>query len=73
MPIFYNFLFALNLRKRINIITEIAVEFKKELEGLLKQGFQRVKIDGEVYDLEEVPSLEKNTMQKKEITDKYHC
>ena len=25
-------------------------EFKKELDGLLKQGFQRVKIDGEVYD-----------------------
>lgn len=33
MPIVYNFLFALNLRKRINIITEIAVEFKKELEA----------------------------------------
>ena len=35
-------------------------EFKKELEGLLKQGFQRVKIDGEVYDLEEAPALNKN-------------
>ena len=35
-------------------------EFKKELEGLLKQGFQRVKIDGEVYDLEDVPPLQKN-------------
>ena len=33
MPIVYNFLFALNLRKRINIITEIAIEFKKELEA----------------------------------------
>lgn len=34
-------------------------EFKKELDGLLKQGFQRVKIDGEVYDLEDAPALEK--------------
>ena len=31
-----------------------------ELEGLLKQGFQRVKIDGEVYDLEDAPALNKN-------------
>ena len=42
-------------------------EFKKELEGLLKQGFQRVKIDGEVYDLEEVPSLEKNIKHDIEV------
>lgn len=35
-------------------------EFKKEFESLLKQGFQRVKVDGEIYDLEEVPNLEKN-------------
>ena len=32
MPIVYNFLFALNLRKRVSIINEIAVEFEKELE-----------------------------------------
>ena len=32
MPIVYNFLFVLNLRKRVNIIAEIAVEFEKELE-----------------------------------------
>ncbi len=42
-------------------------EFKKELESLLKQGFQRVKIDGEVYDLEEVPSLEKNIKHTIEV------
>lgn len=42
-------------------------EFKKELEGLLKQGFQRVKIDGEVYDLEEVPALEKNIKHDIEV------
>ena len=32
MPIVYNFIFALNLRKRVSIIDEIAVEFEKELE-----------------------------------------
>ena len=34
MPIVYNFIFALNLRKRVSIIAEIAVEFKKELERI---------------------------------------
>ena len=42
-------------------------EFKKELDGLLKQGFQRVKIDGEVYDLEEVPALQKNVKHDIEV------
>lgn len=42
-------------------------EFKKELEGLLKQGFQRVKIDGEVYDLEDAPALEKNIKHDIEV------
>lgn len=39
--------------------------FAKELESLSKQGFQRVKIDGIVYDIDELPSLNKN--QKHEI------
>lgn len=34
MPIVYNFLFVLNLRKRVGIISEIANEFEKELEQL---------------------------------------
>lgn len=34
MPIVYNFIFVLNLRKRIGIIAEIAVEFAKELERI---------------------------------------
>ena len=42
-------------------------EFKKEFESLLKQGFQRVKVDGEVYDLEEVPDLEKNIKHNIEV------
>lgn len=34
MPIVYNFIFALNLRKRVSIINEIAAEFEKELEKI---------------------------------------
>lgn len=34
MPIVYNFLFVLNLRKRVNIISSIAEEFRKELERI---------------------------------------
>ena len=34
LPIVYNFLFALNLKKRINLIGEIVDEFEKELEEL---------------------------------------
>lgn len=41
-------------------------EYKKEFQNLLKQGFQRVKINNEIYDLEEVPELNKN--QKHDIS-----
>ncbi len=34
MPIVYNFLIALNLKKRVGLISEIADEFQKELEQL---------------------------------------
>lgn len=34
-------------------------EYRKELADLQKQGFQRVKIDGTVYDIEETPTLDK--------------
>lgn len=40
-------------------------EFKKEFESLQKQGYQRINIDGTMYDIEEVPSLNKN--QKHDI------
>src|SRR5476649_1862603 len=33
------------------------VEFKKEMQELRKQGFQRVKVDGKVYDIDEAPTL----------------
>jgi excinuclease ABC subunit A len=35
-------------------------EYKKELQDLLKKGFQRVKIDGEVHEITEAPALDKN-------------
>ncbi|MFP6731018.1 MAG: excinuclease ABC subunit UvrA [Alphaproteobacteria bacterium] len=34
-------------------------EYRKELAELLKRGFQRVKIDGEVYPIDEAPALDK--------------
>lgn len=40
-------------------------EFKKEFETLQKQGYQRVNIDGTLYNIEEVPLLNKN--QKHDI------
>ena len=34
MPLVYNFIFALNLRKRVDIISQIADEFEKELDKI---------------------------------------
>lgn len=34
-------------------------EYKKDLAELQKKGFQRVKIDGEIYDLDDTPDLDK--------------
>ena len=34
MTVVYNFIFALNLRKRLNIVGDIAVEFGKELDKI---------------------------------------
>ena len=34
-------------------------EYRKEFLDLRKRGFQRVKIDGEIYDIEETPELDK--------------
>ncbi len=39
----------------------------KLLEGLKKEGFVRVRVDGEVYDLEEVPALDKNIKHTIEV------
>jgi excinuclease ABC subunit A len=34
-------------------------EFRKELQRLAKRGFQRVRIDGELYDIDDAPALDK--------------
>ena len=35
------------------------VEYKKELADLMKKGFQRVKIDGQFYEIADAPALDK--------------
>jgi excinuclease ABC subunit A len=35
-------------------------EYKKEIAELRKRGFQRVKVDGKMYEIDEVPALKKN-------------
>jgi excinuclease ABC subunit A len=42
-------------------------EYKKELQGLAKRGFQRVRIDGSLYDIEEAPELEKKIKHDIEV------
>ena len=34
-------------------------EFKKEIEDLGKRGFQRLKVDGDLYEIDQIPKLEK--------------
>ncbi|MBE6443491.1 MAG: excinuclease ABC subunit UvrA [Alphaproteobacteria bacterium] len=42
-------------------------EYKKELENLQKQGYQRVRIDEEIYNIEETPELNKNQKHNIEV------
>ncbi|WP_032113100.1 excinuclease ABC subunit UvrA [Candidatus Paracaedibacter symbiosus] len=42
-------------------------EYKKELQDLRKKGFQRVKIDGVVYDLDDAPELNKKIKHDIEV------
>ena len=42
-------------------------EYRKELAELMKRGFQRVKIDGEVYQIEEAPKLNKKLKHNIEV------
>ncbi|OEJ68901.1 excinuclease ABC subunit UvrA [Magnetovibrio blakemorei] len=42
-------------------------EYKKELQELAKKGFQRVKVDGQVYDIEDVPTLNKKVKHDIEV------
>ena len=41
------------------IVRDRKGEYRKEFAELRKQGFQRVKVDGEFYDLDEPPALDK--------------
>ncbi len=41
-------------------------EYKKEIQEFRKKGFQRLKIDGEIYSIDETPELNKN--QKHDIS-----
>jgi excinuclease ABC subunit A len=42
-------------------------EYRKELIDLRKRGFERVKIDGELYDIEEAPALDKKRKHDIEV------
>ena len=42
-------------------------EFKKEIEGYRKQGFVRIRIDDEIYDLSDEISIEKNKKHQIEL------
>ena len=42
-------------------------EYRKEFMELLKSGFQRVKVDGEFYEIEEVPELNKKIKHDIEV------
>jgi excinuclease ABC subunit A len=42
-------------------------EYKKELQDMRKRGFQRVRIDGEMHDIDEAPALDKKLKHDIEI------
>ncbi len=65
MPIVYNFLIALNLKKRLVIIGAIADEFQKELEE--KRGIVRVHVTSAI----ELNDDKKNEIKNK-IAEKLH-
>jgi excinuclease ABC subunit A len=42
-------------------------EYRKELQDLHRKGFQRVKVDGEMYEIDEVPALDKKLKHDIEV------
>ncbi len=42
-------------------------EYRKELQELQRRGFERVKIDGELFEIEEVPALDKKRKHEIEV------
>ncbi len=59
MPIVYNFIYVLNLRKRMNVISTIADEFEKELERV--KNITRINITS---------AIELNNERKEDIKSK---
>lgn len=64
-------LLALPEKTRLMILAPIVRgrkgEYRKELQDLQKQGFQRVKIDGTLYNLDEAPELNKKIKHDIEV------
>ena len=42
-------------------------EYRREFANLQKKGFQRVKVDGELYEIDEIPALDKNRKHDIEV------
>ncbi len=57
-------IFKKNLNNKIYLLSPIVRdrkgEYRKEIEEIKKKGYQRIKIDNKIYDIEEVPTLKKN-------------
>ena len=55
---------ANNKNLRIYILSPIVRdrkgEYKKEIEEIKRKGFQRLKIDNKIYDIDDIPKLKKN-------------
>jgi excinuclease ABC subunit A len=49
------------------IVRDRKGEYRKELQDLRKRGFQRVKIDGTLYDIDEAPALNKKLKHNLEV------
>lgn len=54
----------LEAKTKLHILAPIARgkkgEFKKEIATLMKKGFTRIQLDGEIYELSETPTIDKN-------------
>ena len=42
-------------------------EYRKEIQALQKKGFQRLKVDGKIYEMAELPPLDKNKKHEIEV------
>jgi excinuclease ABC subunit A len=62
---------ALSEETRLYLLAPIARgrkgEYKRELNDLMRKGFQRVKIDGEFHDIEDAPNLDKKIKHDIEV------